>query len=229
MTASFDFVRDTFDRFNTLCFEGELPAVPIILTKARTFLGKVEYRGERGIFGLVSRNKDFRMKISTSFDLPQEELEDVVLHEMIHYYIAWHNIKDSSVHGKVFRDIMGQLNAKYGRHITIRHKAKEGQILGKSKEPGHHYVCLTTFKSGAQCVTVAASTKVSELHRMFSHCPDITGIQWYRTPDPFFDRYPRSRTPRVYRISQEDIREHLLNHPAVAVEKLIADRRVEES
>lgn len=229
MTASLDFVRDTFDRFNTLCFEGELPAVPIILTKARTFLGKVEYKGGRGIFGLVPRNKDFRMKISTSFDLPQDELEDVVLHEMIHYYIAWHNIKDSSVHGKVFRDIMGQLNAKYGRHITIRHKAKEGQILGKSKEPGNHYVCLTTFKDGTQCVTVAASTKVSELHRMFSHCPDITGIQWYRTPDPFFDRYPRSRTPRVYRISQEDIREHLSNHPAVAVEKLITDRRVEES
>ena len=88
MTATLPFIQQTFDTFNAQCFEGVLPPVPIILTKATSFLGKMEYRSVRGLFGLVSSNKDFRMKISTSFDLPEEELEDVVLHEMIHYYIA---------------------------------------------------------------------------------------------------------------------------------------------
>lgn len=209
MNATLSFVQKTFDRFNAMCFEGCLPPIPVSLTKARTFLGKVEYKGERGLFGLVSRNKDFRLKISTSFDLPQEELEDVVLHEMIHYYIAWKNIKDTSVHGEVFRSIMDQLNSKFGRHITIRHKAEKGQLPAKTQEPSKHYVCITTFRDGAQCVTVAASTKIFELHRSFSRCPDITAVQWYGSLDPFFDRYPRSKTPRVYKIAPEDIKEHL--------------------
>lgn len=209
MIATLPFVRKTFDHFNALCFEDALPPLPIILTKAGTFLGKVEYKGERGLFGIVSRNKEFRMKISTSFDLPQEELEDVVIHEMIHYYIAWRNIKDTSVHGKIFRSIMEQLNSKFGRHITVSHKTKDGQLRAKSQEPSKHYVCLTTFKDGKRYVTVVASTKIFELHRAFFRCPDIVEIQWYCSLDPFFDRYPRSKTPKVYKISSEEIEKHL--------------------
>ena len=210
MTATLSFIQQTFDRFNALCFEGALPPIPIVLTKARTFLGKVEYRGVRGLFGLVTANRDFRMKISTSFDLPREELEDVVLHEMIHYYIAWKGIRDSSVHGDVFRNIMKQLNARYGRHITVRHKAKDGQLPEKiSTKASRHYICVTTFRDGVRCVTVAASTKIFELHRFFSRCPDIVRLQWYGSLDPFFDRYPRSRTPKAYKIKPDELELHL--------------------
>lgn len=209
MTATLPFVQKTFDHFNALCFEGELPPIPIVLTKAGTFLGKVEYKGRRGLFGLVSGNTDFRIKISTCFDLPQEELEDVVIHEMIHYYIAWHNIKDSSTHGKIFRNIMEQLNGRYGRHVTVSHKSKGGQMPARRHKPGRRYLCITTFRNGIRYVTVAADTKVLTLHRLFSRCPDITGIQWYGSTDPFFDRYPRSRTPKVYKITPEEIDVHL--------------------
>lgn len=209
MIASQDFVKTTFNHFNALCFEGALPVVPIALTKARSFLGKMEYKSRRDFFGIISSHYDFRLKISTGFDLSQEELEDVIIHEMIHYYIAWRNIKDSSVHGEVFRGIMEQINSRYGRHITIRHKTEEGQLSERMHEPSKHYVCITSFRDGKRFVTVAASTKIFELHRYFSLCPDITCIQWYGTLDPFFDRYPRSKTPRVYKITEEEIMEHL--------------------
>lgn len=210
MTATISFIQQTFDRFNALCFEGALPPIPIVLTEARTFLGKMEYRGVRGLFGLVTANRDFRMRISTSFDLQREELEDVVLHEMIHYYIAWKGIRDSSVHGNVFRNIMEQLNARYGRHITIRHKAKDGQLSEKtSTRTRRQYVCVTTFRDGARCITVAAGTKISELHKFFSRCPDIVRLQWYGSFDTFFDRYPRSRTPKVYKIPPDELELHL--------------------
>lgn len=209
MTATISFIQQTFDRFNALCFEGALPPIPIVLTKARTFLGKVEYRGVRGLFGLVTANRDFRMRISTSFDLPREELEDVVLHEMIHYYIAWKGIRDSSVHGNVFRNIMEQLNARYGRHITIRHKSQGGQLSVNNAKFRMRYVCVTTFRDGARCITVAAGTKISELHKFFSRCPDIVKLQWYGSFDTFFDRYPRSRTPKAYKIPPDELELHL--------------------
>ena len=207
MTATVPFIQKTFDTFNALCFEGVLPSIPITLTKARSFLGKIEYKGRRGLF--KTSNRDFRMKISTSFDLAQDELEDVVLHEMIHYYIGWRNIRDNSVHGKVFRKMMNQFNDRYGRHITIRHKAREGQCPVKESKPHMHHVCITSFTDGYRGVTVAASTKVYELDRFFSRCPDIKDIRWYESYDPFFDRFPRSRTPKVYRITSDEIKGHL--------------------
>lgn len=211
MTATISFIEETFNHFNTLCFEGVLPSIPIILTRARSFLGKVEYRNESNLFGSKASKKDFRMKISTSFNLEREKLEDVVLHEMIHYYIAWRNIKDNSTHGNIFRIIMEQLNTKYGRHITIRHKVKDGEVQTGSLKLKKHYVCVTTFRDETRYVTVAASTRILELHRCFSRCTNIVQIQWYGSLDPFFNRYPHSKMPKLFAIAQDELEQHLEN------------------
>ena len=39
-------------------------------------------------------------------------------HEMIHYYIAEHQIKDNKAHGREFMRMAQELNEKYGLHIT---------------------------------------------------------------------------------------------------------------
>lgn len=211
MIATLPFIQETFDHFNKLCFEGELPSVPIILSKARTFLGKMEYKGKRGLFGLVTSNYDFKIKISTIFDLSREELEDVVIHEMIHYYIAYRNIKDTSVHGEVFRRIMETINQKYGRHIEVRHRYKPEEIIARPTSPEFrkHYLCVSTFKDGTQGITVCASTKIFEIYKKIPRYYDITSMDWYGTIDPFFNRFPRSNTPKIYRINKEDLAEHL--------------------
>lgn len=209
MTATLPFVQETFDRFNVRCFEGGLPPIPIVLTGAGSFLGKVEFKAKRGLFGLLSSKQDFRMKISTSFDLPAEELEDVVLHEMIHYYILLNDIRDTSAHGRTFRGIMDRINAEYGRHITIRHKSDDLQSFVKRDRPVKYNVCVTAFRDGRRFITVAASTRISALDRFFSRCRDVVDVRWYETSDPFFSRFPRSRTPKVYGITPEDLERHL--------------------
>lgn len=122
MLANPQFILDTFTRYNELCFGGTLPPIPIKLTKARTFLGKLTYVARRNFFGKVIRYENFCLRISTLFDLPERELEDVVIHEMIHYYIAMNRIKDTSTHGKVFKAMMRQINAEFGRDIKVRSK-----------------------------------------------------------------------------------------------------------
>lgn len=211
MIASVPFIQKTFDRFNTLCFEGVLPAVPIVLTKAGTFLGKMEYKSRRDFFGIVSSHYDFRLKISTEFDLSQEELEDVVIHEMIHYYIAYRNLRDSSVHGETFRRIMDTINQKYGRHITVRHHGEPEQNLVRNGNSQYrkHYLCVSTFLDGNKGITVCASTKIFNLYRLLPKYYDIAKMEWYGSADPFFDRFPRSNTPKIYRISEDELTEHL--------------------
>ena len=211
MIASVPFVQKTFDHFNALCFDGGLPAVPIVLTKAGTFLGKMEYKSRYGLFGIVSSHYDFRLKISTGFDLPQEELEDVVIHEMIHYYIAYRNLRDSSVHGETFRRIMDTINRKYGRHITVRHRGEPEQNLVRngSTQYKKHYLCVSTFPDGKRGVTVCASTKIFELYRLLPKYYKISEMEWYGSIDPFFNRFPRANTPKIYRITEEELSEHL--------------------
>ena len=212
MIATVPFIQDTFDRFNALCFEGVLPAVPVVLTKAGTFLGKMEYKSRRDFFGVVSSHYDFRLKISTGFDLPQEELEDVIIHEMIHYYIACRNLRDTSVHGETFRRIMDTINRKYDRHITVRHHGRPEQNLVRdgSKQFKKHFLCVSTFPDGKKGITVCASTKIFELYRLLPRYYRITEMEWYGSIDPFFNRFPRANTPKIYKITEEELSEHLL-------------------
>ncbi|MBQ0093075.1 MAG: SprT-like domain-containing protein [Bacteroidales bacterium] len=211
MIATVQFVRTTFDRFNALCFEGVLPSVPIVLTKAGTFLGKMEYKSRRDFFGIISSHYDFRLKISTGFDLPQEELEDVVIHEMIHYYIAYRNLSDTSVHGETFRRIMETVNQKYDRHITVRHHGdpKQNLVRDGSVQYRKHYLCVSTFSNGNRGITVCASTKIFELYRLLPKYYRISKMEWYGSIDPFFNRFPRANTPKIYKITEEELSEHL--------------------
>ena len=172
----------------------------------------MEYRMDRNIFGKVTGCRDFRMKISVSFDLTPAALEDVVIHEMIHYFIALRNLRDTSAHGELFRGMMNRINADFGRNITVSHKgAKTGDCpaLGNPGGSSPHYFCISTFVDGNIGITVSASTKVFELNRSLPRCYDLAGMEWYRSCDPFFDRFPRSRTPKIYRITRWDLDLHM--------------------
>ena len=209
MIATLPFVEDKFHYFNELCFGGALPPIPFSLVKARSFLGKVEYVRVRGLFGREVGRSDFRMKISVSFDLPEAELEDVVLHEMIHYYIAVRGIKDSSAHGDVFRGMMNDFNARFGRHITVRHRMSADSQRVASRKESPRYVCVSTFRDGRMGVTVCSETKVQYLRRALPQCFSLQKMEWFVSRDPFFTRFPRARTPKIYRISQQDLAQHL--------------------
>ena len=106
MRPTLDFLRDSFSRFNTICFGGKLPEPDFRLSNARSFMG--QFRHPR----VFSRER-CRISLNARYDLPREELEDVVIHEMIHYYI-WHaRLRDSSSHGPVFRRIMADINTRH--------------------------------------------------------------------------------------------------------------------
>lgn len=210
MTATLPFIQEAFDRFNKLCFEGSLPPIPVKLVKARTFLGKVTYTGKRSIFGNVARYENYCLRISTSFDLTQRELEDVVIHEMIHYFIAVNGIRDTSAHGEVFRKMMRTLNENFGRNICVRHHGCEGAMpQPRDTQIRANWLCVTQLIDGNWGITSCAKTKVFEIHRGLPKYYRLKSLEWYGSLDPFFNRYPRSIKPRIYKISRADLDEHL--------------------
>ena len=124
MIATKPFLEERFATFNTLCFDGSLPPVPLRLGRAVRSLGSCTYRKKRHLFGRTEYY-GFSIRISARFDLPERVLEDVLLHEMIHYEILVNQRQDTSAHGRLFRARMKEINERYGRRITVSYRAGE--------------------------------------------------------------------------------------------------------
>jgi len=117
-----EYIQAHFDEYNRQYFGGALPTLPIKLSHARGFLGKVTFVKRRSwLFGPY-KNENFVLRINVKIDLPEEVVQDTILHEMIHYYIAVNQWKDTSAHGKLFRAEMARINKEGNRHIRISYR-----------------------------------------------------------------------------------------------------------
>ena len=105
------YIQKKFDDFNRQYFGNLLPPIPIKLSNAKTFLGKVCFRKKRKLFSRWHFS-DFVLRINTRIDLPEDVMEDIILHEMIHYYIAVNQLQDTSAHGRLFRAEMERLKTE---------------------------------------------------------------------------------------------------------------------
>lgn len=202
MHPSLQFFKQTFKRFNAEIFISPLPEIPIKLTNAGSSVGRFAFPR----FGGPNDKGALEMccfKFSTNFDLPEEEWEDVVIHEMIHFAIWYFRIKDTSAHGPSFRKLMKDINTRFGRHISIRHKTVAGRE-STDKRRRKHIVCLSTFTDGKQLLTVVAQSKYAEIRNVIDTRPDIKETLWFYSYHNFFNRYPHVQTPKFFKILDAD-------------------------
>lgn len=193
------YIQQKFDDFNRQYFGNLLPPIPIKLSNAKTFLGKVCYRKERRLLSRKWHYSDFVLRINTRIDLPEEVVEDTILHEMIHYYIVVNQLQDTSAHGRLFRAEMARLNA-LGRHIRISHRLTPEQAKQAQGKRKTRVVCVAYFKDGRVGVKVVPKqvAHVLRFHRAaFVHFP-IDHLCWYLSDSPFFAQYPSSSALRFF-------------------------------
>jgi len=123
MIVTLPWLEKRFETFNNAYFDGALPPVTLQVGRSKRSLGVCAFKKRRKLFGRVEYS-DFRIRVSKHFDLPEDVMEDILLHEMIHYEILVNQWKDTSAHGRLFRARMKEFNEKYGRHITISYRLK---------------------------------------------------------------------------------------------------------
>lgn len=217
MRATIPFLEERFAEFNDRMFSGRLPQVRLRLSRARTYLGQLRWQKRRS---LLRRAKitSITLSISTLYDLPQDELEDTLLHEMIHLHILVCNLRDSSAHGPLFRAKMRDFNERFGRHITISHRLTEQQCnqaapsSGLRRKTADAAVCVSRLSDGRCGVTVAMPAAVEMLRRLIPQLPEVESARWYLTSDSYFDRFPRSRTVKIYLADAAEIEEALFGN-----------------
>ena len=101
MKATIPYIEQKFEEFNQQMFAGQLPKLPIELSDAKTFLGVCAFKTRKGKDG-KKICYDFKLRINTRIDLPDEEIEDTIIHEMIHYFIGYNQLEDASAHGPTY-------------------------------------------------------------------------------------------------------------------------------
>lgn len=207
MIPTREYMERKFDEFNALIFDGQLPRIPIYMTRAKTFLGKCVYTKRRKLFG-GTKFSDFSLRISTSYDLPEAEVEDTIIHEMIHYYIGYKGIKDTSSHGKVFRQMMADINARYGRHLSISHKGNGAQpsaaIAQKRK---WHVIAVVEFHYGRVGFKVLPKVRQSISHYQngVSMAKEVRSVRFVWSDEPYFNSFPVSKALRVHIVEKEKL------------------------
>jgi hypothetical protein len=204
MKPTIAYIEKKFEEFNRRMFGGRLPKLPVQLSDAGSFLGQCVYRQRTRPDGLKEYS-DFSLRINTRFDLPENVIEDTIIHEMIHYFILWNGLHDTSAHGNIFKAIMASINAAHGRNITIRHKAtKEEAEQAVSTRRTWHVIAAIYFKTGKTGVKVLPRTvpKILEYHRVVSAHPETQEIRLYLHDNPFFNRYPTSSAFRYHDIDR---------------------------
>ncbi len=199
MIVTLPYLREKFRAFNAMCFNGCLPEPRLRVGKARTMLGNLRYKKEKGWLG-TTRYTDLTLSVSTYYDLSQEDLDDTILHEMIHLYIICSHKRDDSAHGPLFRKIMNEINRRFGRHITVSHR---GELQKSDTGKCQNIIAVSVFRDGTTCITRAALTKVFLLHREIPRFPEIESVAWYHSRNPYFDTFPRALTPKFYKVGKD--------------------------
>lgn len=211
MIATIPYLQEKFREFNDLCFGGELEDVPIVLGRGKSYIGKCEFKRQRLPFGREKRY-GFRLRFNTRADIPEREMEDTVIHEMIHLYILSRGIRDTSAHGKVFRSMMADINAKYGRHITVSHRmSKDERENMQGMKPSWRLIAIVSMTDGRTGIKVLprVQSSIKRYYRALLASGKVTGMEFRLSRDPYFGLYPRSSAYKVYFPEPEELESHI--------------------
>ena len=211
MKATIKYVEKKFDEFNRQMFGGRLPKLPVRMSDAVTFLGMCVAK-VRTLPDGRKEHFDFELRVSLRHDIPERDLEDVIIHEMIHYFIMYNELVDSSPHGELFKAMMRSINRTYGRNITIsRRSTPEEHKQTVESKAQWHVIAAVRFRNGKHGVKVLPRVvpKILDYHGKVSAVAEIAGVDLFLHNNPFFNRYPTSAALKVHEIDKDLLSQNL--------------------
>lgn len=194
-------MRAWFDTFNRQYFNGELPLPRLALGNSRTRLGSMSCRRRHTLTGW--RLSDFAIRLSTYYDCTEREMQTVLLHEMIHYYIAWKGIRDDAPHGSVFRSIMNRLNTRHGWNISVSASMRGRKTAAPHNDRRPRLVLALENSRGECFLTVVNPRYAAQLKSRLKNAADATQRAWFVSTDPFFSDFTTVRSLRARKVKRE--------------------------
>lgn len=201
-------MEEWFRRFDHDYFGGKLPVPELGLTRAKTRLGQLAYK--RATRWGRTKLYDFKLSMSTYYDMTDRQAKSVLLHEMIHYIIGFTGLKDTAPHGIVFRGMMDNLNRKYGWDIRVMTSTKGWKVSEwaeerqKAKGPQIYLMLAIEMNDGRHYLSRVNPSFARRIENQLKAVREVVSHQWYTTMENYFEDYPQVRSLRGRRISKAD-------------------------
>lgn len=208
MIVTKEWMEEWFGHFNQEYFGGKLPMPEIGLTRAKTRLGQMSFK--RATRWGRTKLYDFKISMSTYYDMTDKQAKSVLLHEMIHYIIGYTGLKDTSSHGIVFRGLMDKLNRTYGWDIRVMTSTKGWKVSEQVKEkkeakgPQTYLMLAIEMKDGKHYLSRVNPKFAQNIELQLRKLRDVHHHQWFSTEESYFEDYPQVRSLRGRRISKAD-------------------------
>lgn len=208
MIVTIDWMEEWFKRFDQEYFGGKLPLPELSLTRAKTRLGQLAFK--RASRWGRTKFYDFKLSMSTYYDMTEQQAKSVLLHEMIHYIIGYTGLKDTSPHGVVFRGMMDNLNRKYGWDIRVMTSTKGWKVSErvaekkKAKGPQTYLMLAIELKDGKIYLSRVNPGFARRIEKQLPMVRELRSHRWYTTQESYFEDYPQVRSLRGRRITKGD-------------------------
>lgn len=208
MIVTVEWMEEWFRRFDHDYFGGKLPVPELGLTRAKTRLGQLAYK--RATRWGRTKLYDFKLSMSTYYDMTDRQAKSVLLHEMIHYIIGFTGLKDTAPHGIVFRGMMDNLNRKYGWDIRVMTSTKGWKVSEwaeerqKAKGPQTYLMLAIEMQDGKHYLSRVNPSFARRIKSKLALVRELRSHRWYTTHEPYFEDYPQVRSLRGRRISKSD-------------------------
>ena len=137
MEITVAYLQEAFRKYNEEIFGNALPMPNLRVSNAKRRLGSMHCRIQKT---WRKTHRSFTIVVSNYYDVPLSLIEDTLIHEMIHYEIAYKKLKDTSAHGTLFRQRMDEINRKHHRNITISKQMTD--YAPRKNDPTETYLVL---------------------------------------------------------------------------------------
>ena len=201
-------MEEWFKRFDQEYFGGKLPLPELGLTRAKTRLGQLAFK--RSSRWGRTKLYDFKLSMSTYYDMTDKQAKSVLLHEMIHYIIGYTGLKDTAPHGVVFRGMMDNLNRKHGWDIRVMTSTKGWKVSEtvvarkKAAGPQIYLILAVELKDGKHFLSRVSPRFARSLERQLLKAKEVSSYSWYTTQESYFEDFPQVRSLRGRRIAKGD-------------------------
>ena len=208
MIVTIDWMEEWFKRFDQEYFGGKLPLPELGLTRAKTRLGQLAFK--RSTRWGRTKIYDFKLSMSTYYDMTDKQAKSVLLHEMIHYIIGYTGLKDTAPHGVVFRGMMDNLNRKHGWDIRVMTSTKGWKVSEKVEArkkaagPQTYLILAVELKDGKHFLSRVSPRFARSLERQLLTAKEVSSYSWYTTQESYFEDFPQVRSLRGRRITKGD-------------------------
>jgi hypothetical protein len=136
-------LKNEYAKYNKLLFDNELLDIPLNWDKSKKHAGVVKYKTEtinRKIY-----NSDIKLFISTFFEKSYQDVINILIHEMIHVYLAQNNINDTSMHGVKYMKKLEEINNQ-GYNIPLSENAENSSIHVLKNAETEEELCFLSVK-----------------------------------------------------------------------------------